>query len=166
MAVTVHRQFESAVTALYEDAFIGSSIDNGTTLSQCELRQHDLQRVLEPTSPICWCKAPYAVEVHARSTFHKPIKYRCIVAQGSYLHDQHQRVYFTPDIQGVSTAQQMSSSVLRLACYLAVVCGGSLRHMARLLATLFLMPITKSAIKRWIADIGTPLPTPEEMLRP
>jgi hypothetical protein len=59
----------------------------------------------------------------------------------------------------------MSHSVIRLACYLAVVCGVSLRHIALLFSALFLIPITKSSIKRWIADIGTHLPTPEEMLQ-
>ena len=91
--------------------------------------------------------------------------YRFIVAQGSYLNDQNQRVYFTPDIKGVSTSQHMSHSVIRLACYLAVVCGVSLRHIALLFSALFLIPITKSSIKRWIDDIGSHLPTPEEMLR-
>jgi hypothetical protein len=165
MAVTVQMQFASAVTELYEDAFIGSSIENGTTIIQFDLRKLDFQRVLGTTSMICWCKAPYAVEVHELSTFHNPIKYRFIVAQGSYLNDQNQRVYFTPDIQGVSTSQHMSHSVIRLACYLAVVCGVSLRHIALLFAVLFLIPITKSSIKRWIDDIGTHLPAPAEMLR-
>jgi hypothetical protein len=45
------------------------------------------------------------------------------------------------------------------------VCGVSLRHIALLLAVLFLIPITKSSIKRWIDDIGTHLPAPAEMLR-
>src|SRR5467141_960526 len=165
MAVTVQMQFESAVTALYEDAFIGSSIENGTTIIQFDLRKLDFQRVWETTSTICWCKAPYAVEVQELSTFHNPIKYRFILAQGSYLNDQHQRVYFTPDIKGVSTSQHMSHSVIRLACYLAVVCGVSLRHLALLFSVLFLIPITKSSIKRWMDDIGSHLPTPEEMLR-
>jgi hypothetical protein len=35
--------------------------------------------------------------------------------------------------------------------------------MAR--CALFLIPITKSSIKRWIDDIGTHLPTPEERLQ-
>ena len=112
-----------------------------------------------------WRKESYQVDVHELSTFHNPIKYRFIVAQGSSLNGQHQRVYFTPDIKGVSTSQPMSHSVLRLACYLAVVCGVSLRHIALLFAALFLIPITKSSIKRWIDDIGTHLPTPEEMLQ-
>jgi hypothetical protein len=165
MAVTVQMQFASAVTELYEDAFIGSSIENGTTIIQFDLRKLDFQRVLGTTSMICWYKAPYAVEVHELSTFHNPIKYRFIVAQGSYLNDQHQRVYFTPEIKGVSTSQHMSHSVIRLACYLAVVCGVSLRHIALLFAVLFLIPITKSSIKRWMDDIGTHLPAPAEMLR-
>jgi hypothetical protein len=165
MAVTVQMQFASVVTEIYEDAFIGSSIENGTTIIQFDLRKLDFQRVLETTSTICWCKAPYAVEVHELSTFHNPIKYRFIVAQGAYLNDQHQRVYFTPEIKGVSTSPHMSHSVIRLACYLAVVCGVSLRHIALLFAALFLIPITKSSIKRWIDDIGSNLPTPEEMLR-
>jgi hypothetical protein len=59
----------------------------------------------------------------------------------------------------------MSHSIIRLACYLAVVCGVSLRHIAVIFASLFLIPITKSSIKRWIDDIGSHLPAPEEMLR-
>src|SRR6266403_4186604 len=165
MAVTVQMQFESVVTAVYEDAFVGSSIEHGTTILQFDLRKLDFQRALETTATICLRKEPYAVEIHELSTFYNPIKYRFIVAQGSYLNDQNQRVYFTPDIKGVSTSQHMSHSVIRLACYLAVVCGVSLRHLALLFSVLFLIPITKSSIKRWIDDIGSHLPAPEEMLR-
>jgi transposase len=165
MAVTVQMQFESVVTALYEGAFVGSSIEKGTTIIQFDRRKLDFQRALATTSTICWRKEPYAVEMHELSTFHNPIKYRFIVAQGSYLNNQNQRVYFTPDIKGVSTSQPMSHSVIRLACYLAVVCGVSLRHLALLFSVLFLIPITKSSMKRWIDDIGVHLPTPEERLR-
>ena len=165
MAVTVQMQFESVVTELYQDAFVGSSIENGTTIIQFDLRKLDFQRALGTTSTICWRKEPYHVDIHELSTCHNPITYRFIVAQGSYLNDQNQRVYFTPELKGVSTSQHMSHSVIRLACYLAVVCGVSLRHIALLFSVLFLIPITKSSIKRWIDGIGVHLPTPEEMLR-
>jgi hypothetical protein len=59
----------------------------------------------------------------------------------------------------------MSHSIIRLACYLAVVCGVSLRHIALIFAVLFLIPITKSSIKRWIDDIGSNLPSQEKMLQ-
>lgn len=165
MAVTVQMQFESVVTEIYQDAFVGSSIENGTTIIQFDLRKLDFQRALGTTATICWRKEPYHVDIHELSTFHNPITYRFIVAQGSYLNDQHQRVYFTPELKGVSTSQHMSHSVIRLACYLAVVCGVSLRHIALLFSVLFLIPITKSSIKRWIDGIGVHLPTPEEILR-
>jgi Transposase len=158
-------QFESAVTEMYQNAFVGSSIENGATIIQFDLRQLDFQRELGTTSPIWWRQDVYHVDIHELSTFHNPIKYRFIVAQGYYLNDQKQRVYFTPDIQGVSTSQHMSKSIIRLCCYLAVVCGVSLRQIALIFSALFLIPITKSSIKRWIDDIGSHLPPPEEMLR-
>ena len=95
MAITVQMQFESAVTELDEDAFAGSSIENGMTIIQFDLRKRDLHRVLGTTSTICRRKEPYAVEMHELSTFHNPIKYRFLVAQGSDLNAQHQRVYCT-----------------------------------------------------------------------
>ena len=165
MAVTVQMQFESAVTETYQNAFVGSSIENGATIIQFDLRQLDFQRELGTTSPICWRQDVYHVDIHELSTFHNPIKYRFIVAPGYYLNDKQQRVYFTPDIQGVSTSQHMSKSIIRLCCYLAVVCGVSLRQIALIFSTLFLIPMTKSSIKRWIDDIGSHLPPPEEMLR-
>ena len=165
MAVTVQMQFESAVTEMYQNAFVGSSIENGVTIIQFDLRQLDFQRELGTTSPICWRQDVYHVDIHELSTFHNPIKYRFIFAQGYYLNDKQQRVYFTPDIQGVSTSQHMSKSIIRLCCYLAVVCGVSLRQIALIFSVLFLIPITKSSIKRWIDDIGSHLPPPEEMLR-
>ena len=165
MAVTVQMQFTSAVTEIYQDAFVGSSIENGTTVIQFDLRKHDFQQELGTKAPLCWRKESYHVDVHELSTFHNPMTYRFIVAQGSYVNDKDQRMYFTPTIKGVSTSQHMSHSVIRLACYLAVVCGVSLRHIALLFSVLFLIPITKSSIKRWMDDIGSNLPTPEKMLQ-
>ena len=157
--------FESAVTEMYQDAFVGSTIENGTTIIMFDLRKHDFHQELGTPATLYWRKEAYHVEVHELSTFHNPIQYRFILAHGSYLDGQNQRVYFTPTIKGISTSQHMSYIVIRLACYLAVVCGVSLRHIALLFSVLFLIPITKSSIKRWIADIGAHLPTPEEMLR-
>ena len=165
MAVTVQMQFTSAVTEIYQDAFVGSSLENGTTMITFDLRKHDFQQELGTQATLCWRKESYHVDVHELSTFHHPIMYRFILAQGSYLDGQNQRISFTPVLQGVSTSQHMSKSGIRLACYLAVVCGVSLRHIALLFSALFLIPITKSSIKRWIDDIGSHLPTPEEMLR-
>jgi hypothetical protein len=165
MAITVQRPFESAVTEMCQDACVGSAIENGTTIILFDLRQHDLQAAWGTKAKLCWRKEPYAVEMHARSTFHHPITYRCIVAQGSSLNDPHQRVDFPPTIQGVSTSQHMRHSVIRLACDLAVVCGVSLRHLALLFSVRFLMPIPQASMQRWLDDIGVHVPTPEAMRR-
>jgi hypothetical protein len=163
--MTVQMPFTSAVTELYQDACVGSSMENGTTVSQFDRRQHDFHQEWGTQATLCWRKESYQVDVHERATFHHPMMSRFLVAQGSSLHDHTQRVYFTPEIQGVSTAQHMSHSVIRWACDLAVVCGVSLRHSARLFSVRCLMAIPKSSIKRWIDDIGTPLPPPEERRR-
>jgi hypothetical protein len=136
------------VTEIDEDAFGGSSIENGTTIIQCDRRKLDFQRLLGTPSTICGRQEPYAGERHELATFHNPITSRFSMAQGSYLHAQNPRVYCPPDIQGVSTSQQMSPSVIRLACYLAVVCGVSLRHLALLFSVLFLIPITKAIFQK------------------
>jgi hypothetical protein len=163
--VTVQMPFEAVVTEIYQDAFVGSSLENGTTIIPFDLRNLDFQRALGTTSTSCWRKEPYQVDMHALSMLHKPSTYRFIVAQGPSLNDQNQRVYFTPELKGVSTSQPRSHSVVRLACYLTVVCGVSLRHLALLFAVLCLIPLTQSSIKRWMDDIGVHLPTPEAILR-
>src|SRR5713101_7899163 len=165
MAVTVQMQFESVVTEMYQDAFVGSSIENGATIMTFDLRHLDFHQELGTTSEIAWRKDAYHVDIHELSTFHNPIQYRFLVAQGYYLDGQNRRIYFTPQIKGVSTSQHMSHSIIRLSCYLAVVCGVSLRHIALIFSSLFLIPITKSSIKRWIDDIGSNLPKEEEMLQ-
>ena len=74
MAVTVQMQFESVVTEMYQEAFVGSSLENGVTIIAFDLRKLDFQEELGTLSSICWRKEPYQVDVHELSTFHNPIK--------------------------------------------------------------------------------------------
>ena len=67
MAVTVQMQIESVVTEIYQDAFVGSSIENGTTIIQFDLRTLDFQCVLGTPSTICWRKEAYHVDIHELS---------------------------------------------------------------------------------------------------
>jgi hypothetical protein len=61
------------VTELYQDAFVGSSIENGTTIIQFDLRKRDWQGALGTTATICWRQEPYHVDIHELSTFHNPL---------------------------------------------------------------------------------------------
>ena len=166
MAVTVQRPLTSAVTERDQDALVGSAMANGTTILQCALRQHDVHAAGGTTATICGRKASDHVDGHARSTCHKPITSRCLVAPGASRNAQNQRESFPPDITGVSTAQPMRPSVLRRACDLAGVCGVRLRPMALLFAVLFLRPMSKASSKRWMDAMGVQWPTPEERRRP
>src|SRR5438876_1492903 len=56
MAVTVQMQCTSAVTEMYQDAFVGSAMENGATIIQFDLRKHDLQYALGTKAKICWRK--------------------------------------------------------------------------------------------------------------
>jgi hypothetical protein len=73
MAVTVQMQFASAVTEMYQDAFVGSSIENGATIITFDLRQRNFQQELGKTSTLSWRKEAYHVDIHELSTFHNPI---------------------------------------------------------------------------------------------
>jgi hypothetical protein len=161
----VQRQCASVVTERSQDAFVGASIENGTTVRQFDLRKRDFPCALGTTATLCGRQEPYHSDMHALSTFPHPLTSRFIVAQGSSLDAKNQRVSFTPEIKGVSTSQPMSHSVIRLACSRAGVCGVSLRHLARLFAALCLMPMPKSSIKRGMDDMGSHRPPPEDMLR-
>jgi hypothetical protein len=166
MAVTVQIPCASAVTELDTDALVGSSLDHGTTISPCDVRQRDWHQVRETTAPIGGRQEPDAVELPARSTGPQPLTYRWIGAPGASRHAQHPRVSCTPEIQGVAPSQPMSHSGLRWACSLAVVGGGSRRHLARRFAALCLLPMTQAARHRWLEALGAPWPPPEARLRP
>jgi hypothetical protein len=57
----VQMQFESAVTEMYQDAFVRSSIEQGTTIIMFDLRKLDWQQALGATSPLCWRRESYHI---------------------------------------------------------------------------------------------------------
>ena len=78
MAVTVQRQFTSAVTERSQDAFVGSSREHGTTMIIVDLRKPNFHQEWGTKATRAWRKASYHVDVHELSTFHNPIMYRFI----------------------------------------------------------------------------------------
>jgi hypothetical protein len=129
------------------------------------MSKRDYQKEFGVSSDIYWNRNSYSVDIHEFSTFHNPVVYRFILAQGYYFDDRKERVYFTPKIDEVSAYQHMSSNVIRLCCFLAVICGVSLRNIALIFNILFQIPVTKSTIKRRIDDIGDNIPSEEDILK-
>ncbi len=80
-------------------------------------------------------------EVQELSSFAWPIVYRITTADG-YYQRAGQRVYFTPQIVG-------------LGC----------RQASWLMASLFQVTVSKSALHRWIDELAAQLPTPDQMVK-
>ena len=78
--------------------------------------------------------------------------------------DDGRRGDFTPEPSEVSTRHHMSKNIIRLACFLAVICGVTLRNIATIFTVLFQVPVTKSGISRWTDEIGCQL-SEEDILR-
>jgi hypothetical protein len=165
MPITIETHFDSAVVEANQDVFSRSYIEGTTTIIEFDMRKRDYRKELGTDSAIYWPSKSYEVDAHEFSTFHNPIVYRFILAQGYYFDDEGNRFDFTPKIAEVSTHQHISKSVIRLSCFLSVICGVSLRNIATIFSLLFLIPVTKSTIKRWIDEIGENLPSEEEILK-
>jgi len=157
MSVTVQVCFESAVIEANKDTFVRSYIEESKTILEFDMRKRDWQEVLKTDSEIYWSGKAYPVDVHEFSTFHCPIIYRFVIERGYYLADDGRREYFTPEPSEVSTRHHMSKNIIRLACFLAVICGVTLRNIATIYTVLFQVPVTKSSISRWINEIGSQL---------
>ena len=164
-AVTGQRPWASVLTERSQDAFVGSSMANGATMMPFALRTRDVPRVWGTTAPLWWRQEPSQGARHARSTCHNPMLYRCSVAQGASLEGPNPRRSCTPASKGVSPAPQRRHRIRRLSCSLAVGGGVRRRHMALLFAALFLLSLTTSSIKRWLAAMGAHCPPPEALLR-
>lgn len=164
MAIRIESEFDSAVVQSNEDVFTRSYIENGVTIIEFDLKKRNYQEKLGIQSKIYWRKSN-CVDVHEFSTYQNPIVYRFHLSQGYYFNNERQRIYFTPPIEGVSTQQHVSKSIIRLSCFLAVVCGVTLRNISLLFSVLFHVPVTKSSIQRWIDEVGKNLPTEEEILK-
>jgi len=164
MAVIIETRFESAVTEANKDTYTGSCIEDGKTVIESDMRKRDWEAVLNTESGIQWYKKTYKVGIHEFSTFHCPVVYRFVMARGYYLRTDGSREYFTTEPSEVSTHHHMSRNIIRLACFLAVICGVALRNIALIYSSVFQVPVTKSCIKRWIDEIGSGL-SEEDILR-
>jgi hypothetical protein len=165
MGMIIPMHFDSAVLEANKDVFTQSYIEDDQTIIEFDLRKRDFQKEFNTSSKIYWPKDFYTVDIDEFSTYHNPIRYRFILAQGYYLNDQNKRIYFTPEVKEASTYHHVSNNIIRLSCFLSVVCGVTLRNIALIFSMLFKVSTTKSSIKRWIDEIGDNLPSEEEILK-
>ena len=157
MSVIIEAVFESAVTETNKDAYTGSYIEDRKTVIEFDMRYGDWQKTLKTDSEIYWYKETHTVGIHEFSTFHSPIIYRFVIGRGYYFRADGSRRYFTTEPSEVSVHHHMSRNIIRLSCFLTVICGVTLRNIALIYSALFQVPVTKSCIKRWIDETGSGL---------
>jgi len=165
MAIEIKAQFTSAVTEENKDIFVDSYIEEGKTIIEFDVRKRNYKKRNNIKKRIKWDKQNYKIDIYELSSMYTSIIYRFNMFRGYYDEADGKRVSFTPEINEISTAQHVSKSAIRLSCYLAVNCGVTLRNIANIFREIFLIPISKSSIKRWIDDIGENLPKEEEILK-
>lgn len=165
MGIVIQSEFDSAVLEANKDAYVKTYIEDKKTVIEFDMRRKDYQQEFGTNSGIFWSKNVYNVDINEFSTFHNPVIYRFVMAQGCYFDGNSRRFFFTPLPSEVSTHYHMSLNVLRLSCFLSVICGVSLRNIALIFSVLFMIPVTKSSIKRWIDEIGSSLPSDAEILK-
>lgn len=104
-------------------------------------------------------------DVQELSGFAWPIIYRITTADGYYPDEQGRRVYFTPEIHGLSTQRKVSDVVLRLGVFLCIIAGLGARQASWLMHVLFQITVSKSALDRWVDEVADALPCADEMVK-
>src|SRR6266542_3590823 len=94
-----------------------------------------------------------------------PIVYRVTTATGYYTNGASERVYFTPEIKGLSRQRKVSDIVMRLGVFLCIIAGLGSRQASWLMPVLFQVAVSKSAIDRWVDEAADALPSEDEMVK-
>ena len=127
--------------------------------------QHHHQRLGLPTQTKLYWLDEYEYEVQELSGFSWPIRYRVLARQGYYLDAQGQRVHFTTQATGIDSRRKVSAVLMRAAVLLVVIAGAGYRKSSWLLAQLFQVVVSKSALQRWVFEVAAQLPDGDEIIR-
>jgi hypothetical protein len=140
-------------------------LEDGRIVIEMDTRKRDYKTLLDLPrgGHVEWInERTFAVQ--ELSSFAWPIVYRITTADG-YYHRDGERVYFTPEIAGLSTQKKVSDVVVRLAVFLSIIAGLGCRKAAWLMGVLFGVVTSKSAIDRWIAEVADSLPSADDMIK-
>jgi len=150
-----------------KNADIGTNgkFENGKIVIEMDTRKRDYQKILGVPrgEPIEWINER-TFEVQELSSFAWPIVYRITTADG-YYRREGERLYFTPQIEGLSSQKKVSEVVIRLAVFLSIIAGLGYRKGSWLMEVLFGVVVSKSALARWVEEIAEQLPSADEIVK-
>ena len=148
-----------------EDIGTNGKFEDGKIVIEMDTRKRDYKKIMAVPrgEPIEWINER-TFEVQELSSFAWPIVYRITTADG-YYRREGERIYFTPQIEGLSTPKKVSDVVIRLAVFLSIIAGVGYRKASWLMEVLFGVVISKSAIARWVEEIAEQLPSTDEIVK-
>ena len=156
----------TAVLEKNDDLIPSGKAEDNKIIIEFDPRQRDYHKIfkLKRGVKIRWINER-TFDVQELSGFAWPIIYRITTADGYYLNEQGQRLYFTPQVAGLSTQRKVSDVVLRLGVFLCIIVGLGARQASWLMHVLFQVTVSKSAIDRWVDEVGDSLPSEDEMVK-
>ena len=147
---------DCTISGAYEDGVLRITIDTRD--------QNTHQRLGLGTKTKLHWGTEHSFAVQELSAMAWPIRYRVLTRDGYYVQDR-QRVHFTTAAHGLDTRRAASAVLMRAAVLLVVVAGVGYRRAAWLLAQLFHVETSKSALHRWVEEIADSLPSAEAMIQ-
>ena len=165
MSLYVTVPISTEVIELNPDCAFNTACEDGVLVITVDTRcQNVHQRLgLSTKTRLHWGK-DNRFEAQELSAMAWPIRYRVLTRDGYYLKDG-ERVHFTTWANGVDARRSASEVLMRAGVLLFVVAGIGYRRVSWLLAQLFLVQVSKSALHRWVEAIAQSLPSADEILK-
>jgi transposase len=165
MSLYVTVPIGTEVIELNPDCAFSTAYEDGVLMIRVDTRcQNVHQRLgLSTKTRLHWGK-DNSFEAQELSAMAWPIRYRVLTRDGYYLKDG-ERVHFTTWANGLDARRLASEVLMRAAVLLFVVAGIGYRRVSWLLAQLFLVQVSKSALHRWVEAIAQSLPSADEILK-
>ncbi len=166
MALSVTIPISTEVIENNPDCKIDGQYEKGRIVIRIDTRyQKHYQRLgVSTQTKLHWGDA-YTYEVQELSGFSWPIRYVVQARSGYYLDGQGQRVHFTTQATGIDSRRKVSAVLMRAAVLLVVMAGAGYHKSSWLLAQLFQVVVSKSALQRWVDEVAAQLPDGDEIIR-
>ena len=148
------------------DLLPSGKVEGNRIVIALDTRRRDYHQLfhLKRNVQIAWTNE-LTFEVQELSAFAWPILYRITTATGYYAVEPGERLYFTPQVAGLSSQRKVSDVLLRLAVFLCIIAGLGARKASWLMSVLLQVTISKSSLDRWVDEVAETLPTADEMVK-
>jgi len=167
MPVSVEVPISTAVIEDNPGCIVGSEFKDGAVVIHLDLRKQNHHEILgiPKRVQLHWTKDTRSYEVQELSGFPWALRYHVTTADAWYYDAEGNRASYTPPVRSLDPRAKVSHAVQRAAVLLIVIGAIGYRRSAWLLKALFQVATSKSALARWVKDVASELPPPEEIVK-